>query len=70
VRFDGLKYVFATRTDVLRRDRREAVVLEEHQPPVALRDRGVERAGGDRLWVGEGALEVAHQAGLTRSTLA
>ena len=46
------------RLDVL-----EAVVLQEHQPPVALRDGRVESAGGDGLRVGEAVLQVAQKPG-------
>ena len=45
------------------------IVLQEHQPPVALRDGAVQRAGRDRLRIRQAVLEAAQRAGcVTRST--
>ena len=45
------------RTDIL-----QAIVLQEHQPPVALRDGIVQRAGGNRLRIAQAPLQIAQQA--------
>ena len=55
----GLEVRFGDAHEVGRLDVLEAVVLQEHQPPVALRDGRVESAGSDGLRVGEAVLQVA-----------
>ena len=48
---------------ILRADVFKAVVLEEHETPIALSDGFVEGAGGDGLGVGEAVFEIAEEAG-------